>query len=69
MGSTRLDDLQCAYGTLEGFLAAEGGEKISVYCVFDNEEVGSSTKQELRLRFWPTRWNASGTDSAEMHFR
>ena len=51
VGSTRLDDLQCAYGTLEGFLAAEGGEKISVYCVFDNEEVGSSTKQGAASTF------------------
>lgn len=51
VGSTRLDDLQCAYGTLEGFLAAEGGEKISVYCVFDNEEVGSGTKQGAASTF------------------
>lgn len=51
VGSARLDDLQCAYGTLEGFLQAEECEKISVYCVFDNEEVGSSTKQGAASTF------------------
>lgn len=41
----KLDDLQCAFGALEGFLAAEGGKSIQVYAVFDNEEAGSQTKQ------------------------
>ncbi|MCH5264909.1 MAG: M18 family aminopeptidase [Lachnospiraceae bacterium] len=42
----RIDDLACAYTTLEGFLAAE--EKSGVadfWCLFDNEEVGSGTRQ------------------------
>lgn len=42
----RIDDLGCAYATLEGFLTAaplaHGGQ---VYCLFDNEEVGSGTRQ------------------------
>lgn len=45
--SPRIDNLQCAYGTLMGFLTAgikdEGS--IGVYSVFDNEETGSGTKQ------------------------
>lgn len=41
----RLDDLQCAFSSLEGFLQAEDGESIPLHCVFDNEEVGSSSKQ------------------------
>ena len=41
----RLDDLQCAYGTLRGFVEAKSEEYISVYCLFDNEEVGSRTRQ------------------------
>ena len=50
IGSPRLDDLQCAYGTLRGFLDAEkeegaGGEYGAVYALFDNEEIGSGTKQ------------------------
>ena len=45
LSSGRLDDLQCAYGTLCGFLAAKPSESIDVYCAFDNEEVGSMTKQ------------------------
>lgn len=41
----RLDDLQCAYGTLQGFIESEPQEYISVYCLFNNEEVGSRTRQ------------------------
>ncbi|MEY8308784.1 M18 family aminopeptidase [Erysipelotrichaceae bacterium 51-3] len=45
VSSPKLDDLECAYTTLQGFLNAEHGGKIDVYCCFDNEEVGSNTKQ------------------------
>lgn len=41
----RLDDLQMAFATLEGFLAAENPAAVNVYCCFDNEEVGSRTRQ------------------------
>lgn len=40
-----LDDLQCAYVALEAFLTAENPHDVSVYACFDNEEVGSGTKQ------------------------
>lgn len=40
-----LDDLQCAYVALEAFLAADNPGDVSVYACFDNEEVGSGTKQ------------------------
>lgn len=43
--STKLDDLQCAYTTMQGFLEGQNPDSVSVCCVFDNEEVGSSTKQ------------------------
>jgi len=45
IGSPRLDDLQCAYATLQGFLAATPQKYGAVYALFDNEEVGSGTKQ------------------------
>ncbi|MBR5578672.1 MAG: M18 family aminopeptidase [Lachnospiraceae bacterium] len=45
IGAPRIDDLECAYGTLEGFLQAKAGDYCNVYCIFDNEEVGSSTRQ------------------------
>lgn len=45
ISSGRLDDLQCVFASLKGFLAAGEGESLPVHCVFDNEEVGSSTKQ------------------------
>lgn len=45
IASGRLDDLQCAFASLKGFLAAEPKQSIAVHCVYDNEEVGSGTKQ------------------------
>lgn len=41
----RLDDLQCVFGSLQGFLAAGESESLSVLAVFNNEEVGSGTRQ------------------------
>lgn len=46
LASPKLDDLECAYGSLQGILQASGAsEKVAVHCVLDNEEVGSGTKQ------------------------
>ena len=45
LASPKLDDLACVFTTLEGFLAAKSAESIPVLCVFDNEEVGSQTRQ------------------------
>lgn len=41
----RIDDLQCAFASLKGFLEGEPDGSIAVHAVFDNEEVGSGTKQ------------------------
>ena len=41
----RLDDLECVYGSLQGFLAANETDTVPVLAVLDNEEVGSTTKQ------------------------
>ena len=51
MSIGRLDDLQCAFSSLEAFLAAGEGESIPVHCVFDNEEVGSGTQQGAASTF------------------
>ncbi len=45
VSSPRLDDLQCVFACLNGFLEAKPTESAAVLCVFDNEEVGSGTKQ------------------------
>ena len=45
ISSPRLDDLQCAFATLKGFLSAKAGPGLPLYCVLDNEEVGSGSKQ------------------------
>lgn len=43
----KLDDLECAYTSLEAFLSCDTAalHNIPLHCVFDNEEVGSTTKQ------------------------
>jgi len=45
IASGRLDDLQCAFASLKGFLESTPKDSVAVHCVFDNEEVGSGTKQ------------------------
>lgn len=47
----RLDDLQCMYGSLRGFLQAEPRTGIPVYCAFDNEETGSVSRQGAASTF------------------
>ena len=41
----RIDDLECAWTSLNAFLDAPAQGHANVYAVFDNEEVGSGTKQ------------------------
>ena len=45
ISSAALDDLECAWGCTQGFLKAEDSHSIPVLCVFDSEEVGSSSVQ------------------------
>lgn len=47
----RIDDLQCVYTTLEGFIDSESENTIPVFAAFDNEEVGSGTKQGAKSGF------------------
>lgn len=51
VSSARLDDLQCAFSSLKGFLAGKKEKYIAVHCVLDNEEVGSGTKQGAASTF------------------
>ena len=53
VASARLDDLQCVFGCLQGFLAADAGESVPVLAVFNNEEVGSGTRQGADSTFLP----------------
>lgn len=45
VASPRLDDLQCVFSCMEGFLASKESESVPVLAVFHNEEVGSGTRQ------------------------
>ncbi len=49
--SPRLDDLECVYSSLEAFLSSNEQGMIPVLAVFDNEEVGSDTKQGAASTF------------------
>ena len=47
----RLDDLECAFASLTSFLASEDSTAVPVLAVFDNEEVGSSTREGAASTF------------------
>ncbi len=45
IAAPRLDDLECAFASLRALLDAAPSKHVDMLCVFDNEEVGSGTKQ------------------------
>ena len=45
ISSAALDDLECAWCCTQGFLKASESQAIPMLCIFDNEEVGSSSRQ------------------------
>ena len=51
--SPKIDDLQCAFSALKAFINCEdsASSKIQMVALFDNEEVGSSTKQGANSDF------------------
>lgn len=49
--SPRLDDLACLYPSYRGFLDSENKNAINVFCAFNNEEIGSLTKQGADSNF------------------
>ena len=49
----RLDDLQCAYALLHGFLRVKKPKAVPVLSLFDSEEVGSQTRQGAMSTFLP----------------
>lgn len=51
ISSSRLDDQECVYTTLEAFLNSKSATHTLMHCVFDNEEVGSGTKQGAASTF------------------
>lgn len=51
IGAPKLDDLACAFALTEGFLQSGPSGAIPVLAVFDNEEVGSETKQGAASNF------------------
>ena len=63
--SPKLDDLQCAYVSMEAFLKSRPDSFINVCGIFDHEEVGSSTRQgadstfleEVLSRICEAMWN------------
>ena len=68
----KLDDLQCAFVSLKGFMDADDNGAVNVYCCFDNEEVGSNTKQGAMSTFLKdtlTRINSSLGKSADEYFQ
>jgi len=53
VSAPRLDDLQCAYSSLQAFMDAQDDSSVLVYACFNNEEVGSGTMQGALSTFLP----------------
>jgi len=51
VSSPRLDDLLCVFACLQGFVHESHPGILPVFAVFDNEEVGSGTKQGAKSGF------------------
>ncbi len=51
ISAAALDDLLCAWCCTQGFLAAKATKAVPVLCVFDSEEVGSSSVQGAASTF------------------
>ena len=61
----RLDDLGCVYSSTVAFLNSGASHAVPVLAVFDNEEVGSETKQGAASTFLrDTLLRISGSDAA-----
>lgn len=61
LSAPRLDDLACVFACTQGFLTAHETTAIPVLCVFDNEEIGSETKQGAASAFLPETLTAITT--------
>lgn len=51
ISSAALDDLECVWGCTVGFLEAQESDSIPVLCIFDSEEVGSTSAQGAASTF------------------
>ena len=51
ISSPRLDDLECAYTSLQGFVQGKSRQSLNICAVFDNEEVGSMSRQGMGSTF------------------
>ncbi len=72
VSAPKLDDLMCAYASLDAFLRSSNQGSVSVFCCFDNEEVGSNTMQGALSTFLPDtlqRLNAALGGTDEMYRR
>lgn len=72
LSSPRLDDLECAYASLKGFLSGRPQQAVHVYACFDNEETGSGTKQGAGSSFLSDvlqRINAGLGNTQEDYYR
>ncbi|MGM9647684.1 MAG: M18 family aminopeptidase [Eubacteriales bacterium] len=49
--SPRIDNLQCAFASLQAFLAVKPASHIQMLAVFDNEETGSTSRQGAASTF------------------
>lgn len=72
VSAPRLDDLQCTFAALKAFLKGNNQKAVNIYACFDNEEVGSGTKQGAASTFLHDvlkRMNSALGKSEENYYR
>ncbi len=57
LSSPRLDDLSSVYSSLLGFVVSKNDDRLSMFLSFDNEEVGSLTRQGANGTFFKDVYN------------
>ncbi len=66
--SPRLDDLQCVYACMKAFLNTDSKEFINILAVFDNEEVGSGSRQGADSDFLENTCRRIAASLSREHF-
>jgi aspartyl aminopeptidase len=67
VSAPRLDDIQCAFASFEGFLRGEHKKSIAVHCVLDNEEVGLGRTEEEYLMALADSFMVSADNAHALH--
>lgn len=67
LSAPKLDNLQSAFASLKAFIGAKNDQAVNIYACFDNEEVGSNSKQGALSSFLRDLLDRLGTSLGFNH--